>query len=141
MNEDSRGENQRRVLSRVDRHEFIGRLDELRRIVSHPQRPEAGGLLLLLAPAAGVSELLRQAYDQIFNEQGKIIPVYFALPREETTPVSAAIEFLNTFLLQYIAFRRNEPSFCQSPLTLSELLELAPPTDYEWIEQLIESVR
>src|SRR5207247_542345 len=103
MNADSPGETQRRVLARVARQDFIGRGDELRRIVSHPQQSDAQGLLVLLAPAAGVSELLRQAYDELFNEQGKIVPVYFALPRGETTAVSAAIEFLNTFLLQYIA--------------------------------------
>lgn len=139
MNAETPDERKRRVLSRVHRSEFVGRADELQRIVGHPQRQDAGGLLLLLAPTAGVSELLRQAYDELFNQRGKIIPLHFALPREEKTPVSAAIEFLNTFLSQYIAFRRNDPALCQTTLTLSELLELALPADYEWIEQLVET--
>ena len=96
-------------------------------------------MVLLLAPSAGVSELLRQAYDALFNKRGKIIPIYFALPREASTPVSVAIEFLNTFLLQYVAFRRSEPALCHSALTLQELLELAPAADVEWIEQLIDA--
>jgi anti-sigma regulatory factor (Ser/Thr protein kinase) len=139
MNGDNQGENHRRVLGRVAPQEFIGRADELRRTLSHPLQPNAAGLILLLAPGAGVSELLRQAYDQLFNEQRRVIPVYFALPRGDATAVSAAIEFLNTFLLQYVAFRRAEPELCQSSLSLNELLQLAPPSDYEWIEQLIES--
>lgn len=139
MNPDSPQENRRRVLSRVERQEFVGRGDELRRIVSHPQQPDRAGLLLLLAPAAGVSELLRQAYDELFHNRGTIIPIYFELPREETTAVSTAIEFLNTFLLQYIAFRRGEPQLCQSSLTLNDLLELAPPADNEWMQHLAES--
>src|SRR3989442_1353717 len=105
MNADSSSEKQRRILGRVDRHEFVGRAIELRQIVSHAQRRDPLGLLLLLAPAAGVSELLRQAYDELFNQRGKIVPIYFALARDESTAVSTSIEFLNTFLLQYIAFR------------------------------------
>jgi serine/threonine-protein kinase RsbW len=139
MSTESPDEHKRRVLSRVEQSKFVGRADELRRIVSHPQRAEPLGLLLLLAPTAGVSELLRQAYDEIFHQHGKIIPVYFALPREETTSVSTAIEFLNTFLVQYLAFRRGEPTLCQSTLTLNDILALAPPADVEWMAQLVES--
>src|ERR1700730_13792923 len=117
MNADSQRDGQRRVLGRVERDEFVGRAAELQQIVSHPHGLQARGLLLLLEPSAGVSELLRQAYDDLFNQRGKIIPIYFALPRDETTAVSTAIEFLNTFLLQYVAFRRDEPALCQSSLT------------------------
>jgi anti-sigma regulatory factor (Ser/Thr protein kinase) len=139
MNADRQSDKKRRILGRVERGEFVGRAAELQQIVSHPHGLQARGLLLLLEPSAGVSEFLRQAYDALFNQRGKIIPIYFALPRDETTAVSAAIEFLNTFLLQYVAFRRDEPALCQSSVTLNDLLELAPPTDYEWIEQLVES--
>ena len=97
------------------------------------------GLLLLMEPAAGVSELLRQAYDRFFNQRNDVIPIYFAFTRNETTAVSASIEFLNTFLQQYIAYRRNEPFVSHATLTLQDLLELAPPADHEWIEQLVES--
>ena len=89
-----------------------------------------------MEPSAGVSELLRQAYDRIFNQRSDVIPIYFAFTRNETTAVSAAIEFLNTFLQQYIAFRRDEPSVSYATLTLQDLLQLAPPADHEWIEQL-----
>lgn len=133
-------ENIRRVLGRVAPADFVGRTEELDRIMAHAEPANAGrGLLLLMEPSAGVSELLRQAYDRIFNERTEVIPIYFAFTRNETTAVSAAIEFLNTFLQQYIAYRRNEPSVSHSTLTLHDLLELAPPADHEWIEQLVES--
>jgi serine/threonine-protein kinase RsbW len=135
-----RGVGTRQILGRVAPGEFVGRAAELRQIVSHPYRlGEPRALLLLLAPSAGVSELLRQAYDQIFNQRGEVVPIYFALTRLETTAVSAAIEFLNTFLLQYVAFRRDEPELCEASLPLNELLHLAPPADYEWMERLIEA--
>ena len=136
----SRSENFRRVLGRVIQQDFVGRATELNRIIAQAESAKAGrGLLLLMEPSAGVSELLRQAYDQIFNRRSDVIPIYFAFTRNETTAVSAAIEFLNTFLQQYIAYGRDEPVVSEAPLTLHDLVELAPAPDLEWIEQLVES--
>jgi serine/threonine-protein kinase RsbW len=136
----SRSENFRRVLGRVVQQDFVGRVAELDRIMAQAERANAGrGLLVLMEPSAGVSELLRQAYDQIFNRRSDVIPIYFAITRNETTAVSAAIEFLNTFVQQYIAYRRDEPVVSEAPLTLQELVELAPAADLEWIQQLVES--
>jgi serine/threonine-protein kinase RsbW len=140
MNSRSTSENFRRILGRVTQDDFVGRAGELDRIMAHAEPANAGrGLLLLMEPSAGVSELLRQAYDQIFNRRSDVIPIYFAITRNESTAVSAAIEFLNTFLQQYIAYRRDEPFVSHAPLTLQDLLELAPPADADWIEQLIEA--
>ncbi|HEX3280897.1 MAG TPA: hypothetical protein VHR36_06660, partial [Pyrinomonadaceae bacterium] len=132
----------RRVLGRVKAAEFVGRSAELQRILSHAlsrSERDARGLLILLAPLAGVSELLRQAYDRLFNAQGEAVPIYFSLPANDTTAVSAGIEFLNSFLAQYIAFRRNEPSLAQASLTMNDLVQLAPAADLDWIEELVSA--
>ena len=140
MNSRGSSDNFRRVLGRVPQQDFVGRAGELDRIMAQAEPANAGrGLLLLMEPSAGVSELLRQAYDQIFNQRADVIPIYFSITRSETTAVSAAIEFLNTFVQQYIAFRRDEPVVSHAPLTLQDLLEITPPADFEWIEQLVES--
>jgi len=135
----------RRILGRVKRAEFVGRSAELERLISNALSAQAGrdaaGLLVLLAPLAGVSELLRQTYDELFNAQGDVAPIYFSLPASETTAVSAAIEFLNAFLAQYIAFRRNEPAIAQASLTINNLLELAPVADLDWIEELVNAYK
>ncbi|MGH9969901.1 MAG: ATP-binding protein [Pyrinomonadaceae bacterium] len=129
----------RPILGRVAADEFVGRTAELQQIVSHPVASPGRGLLLLLAPSAGVSELLRQAYDLLFKRREDTVPIYFALTRGESTAVSVAIEFLNTFVVQYVAYRRNEPALCGASLTLNDLVQLAPNTDLEWIEQLVET--
>lgn len=130
----------RRILGRVAAPQFVGRAVELERVVSHPNlSADARGLLLLLTPSAGVCELLRQAYDRLFQSRDEIVPIYFSVTRGETTAVSAAIEFLNTFLLQYVAYRRNEPTLCQAALTLNDLVQIAPPSDSEWVEKLVEA--
>jgi serine/threonine-protein kinase RsbW len=129
----------RRILGRVAPDEFVGRANELQQIVRHASRDaETRGLLLLLAPAAGVSELLRQAYDELFNQRLDVIPLYFALTRNEKTAAAAARQFLNTFLQQFIAFRQDDPSLVDAPLTTKDVLELAAPSDYDWIERLVE---
>src|ERR1043166_8217650 len=136
----SRSENFRRILGRVVQQDFVGRASELDRIMTQAEPVNAGrGLLLLMEPSAGVSELLRQAYDQLFNQRTEVIPIYFAIARNETPAVSAAIEFLNTFVQQYIAYRRDDPAIAHAPLTLQDLVELAPAPDLAWIEQLVES--
>jgi serine/threonine-protein kinase RsbW len=131
-------ENTRRILGRVTRAEFVGRADELARLLAHPAEKKRG-LLLLLAPAAGVSELLRQAYDTLFTRHEQTVPIYFALPRTQSTLVSISIEFLNTFLGQYLAFRRDEPALAHAPLIMSDVLRLAPAADHDWIETLLKT--
>lgn len=139
----NRNEQEQQVLGRVKRDEFIGRTAELEQLVSHAQRsahPQAPqGLLVLSSPMAGVSELLRQTFDTLFNSNQDVVPIYFQLPQAQTTGVSAAIEFLNTFLLQYVAYRRREPALCHASLTLNDLRDLAPAADVGWIDELIES--
>ncbi len=130
----------RRVLGRIASAQFVGRGDELRRI-ENLARPAAGGhsLLVLAAPLAGASELLRQAYDRLFDERGGASPIYFALSRSDQTVVRAARRFLHTFLVQLVAHRRHEPDLLAAPPTFRELLELVAPSDYEWAERLVQS--
>lgn len=128
-----------RILGRVSAAEFVGRAAELQQVVRHAMRPGARGLLLLLAPPAGVSELLRQSYDELFKLQGNVVPVYFALTRNDVTAVEAAKQFFQAFIRQCVAFRRNDAALSESSVTLNDLAELSTPPDYEWIERLLES--
>src|SRR5260370_3239013 len=130
-----------RIFGRIDREEFVGRNDEVKQLVRQASSTSTGGqgVLVVAPPPAGQSELLRQAFDQLFLHRGEAIPIYFALARNDGTPMAAARRFFHTFLQQYIAYRRVDASLCDAPLTLNDLLDLALPTDYEWISKLLES--
>lgn len=117
--------------------EFVGRAGALDRIVNLSGEEEARGLLLLLAPSAGVSELLRQAYDQLFHAHGEAVPVYFSLNRKEKSPSQVARRFLYAFLQQLSAFQLRDARLTNAALTKTDLLDLSPPADYEWIERLL----
>lgn len=126
-----------RILANVNRDEFVGRDAELRQLVDHSSGAgDAGGLLVLGAPNVGASELLRQAYDELFSRRGEAIPIYFAFGKNS---LDAARGFFQSFIQQYIAYRRVDPSLCEASLTFHDLVELALPTDYELISELIES--
>jgi serine/threonine-protein kinase RsbW len=130
----------RPILGRIRRDEFVGRslaLEQVLRLSSAGTKER--GLLLLAAPSIGVSEFLRQAYDELFHRQGESIPIYFALTRNDKSAVGAARHFLHTFLLQWVAYRRRDPSLSTAALSLGDLVEMVAPGDYEWVERLVSS--
>jgi serine/threonine-protein kinase RsbW len=132
---------ERPILSRIGRDEFVGResaLEQVLRLSSQPATER--GLLLLAAPAVGLSEFLRQAYDELFRLHGEAIPIYFALARSDKTAVGAARRFLQTFLLQLVAYRRRDPHLTDAALSLGDLMEMVAPGDYEWVERLVGAV-
>ena len=128
-----------RILANIGRDDFVGRDAELQQITHRASRiVERRGLVLLAAPDVGASELLRQAYDQLFSRRGESVPLYFAFKGGEAITNSARRLF-QSFLQQYIAYRRVDSRLCDASLTLHDLLELALPGDYELISELIES--
>ncbi len=129
------------ILGRVAPEEFVGREGALEQVLrlSQAATPERG-LLLLAAPSSGASELLRQAYDELFRRQGDAVPIYFALTRADKTAVGAARHFLQTFLLQLAAFRRRDPALADAAVPLGDLLEMVAPGDYEWAERLVTAM-
>jgi len=126
-----------RILATVSRNEFVGRDAELQEIVGHASAGRRG-LAVLAAPGAGAAELLRQAYDQLFVRRGDPVPIHFAFNRTEETAVDAATRFFQNLLQQYIAYRRVDPSLCDTRLSFHDLLELALPGDYDLVSDFIE---
>ncbi|MDQ3134181.1 MAG: ATP-binding protein [Acidobacteriota bacterium] len=128
----------KRVLGRIPPNDFVGRSVELQEIVSlAPDSARRRGLLVLSAPASGVTELLRQAYDKLFAQRGEATPIYFSWSHSVDTVLNSARQFLHAFLSQFIAHRRGEPRLVNSPLPVHELAELAIPADAGWIQKLI----
>lgn len=127
-----------RILSFLAPEDFIGRNGEIEAVLQHAQETEGNkGLLVFSAPGVGISELLRQAYDRLFFEQGDIIPIYFSFSKNDRSSQSVARRFLQTFLLQVVAFRREDASLLNSSPDVCELVELAAPADIQWIDRLV----
>lgn len=134
-----------RLLGRVEADEFIGRRAELSQITAlgavETHTATRQSLLILTAPAIGSSELLRQAFDSLFEQRGKgaSAPVYFAFMRADKTTLATARRFLYTFLLQVVAHRQDNPSLIGAQPPLGDILASVSSLDYEWIKGLIET--
>lgn len=130
----------KKILSSIIPGDFIGRSREMDALLRHSKGEHTSpGRVLLSAPLAGASELLRQIYDQLFFEQGDTIPFYFALRKSDATAERAALRFLQSFILQVVAFRRRDPNILDSSPDMDELAEIAVPSDGYWIDRLIEA--
>ena len=95
--------------------------------------------MLLAAPSAGSSELLRQTYDRLFLDGGDVIPFYFEIKTGDGTPSKMALRFVREFLLQTVAFRRRDTRIIDSSPEIHEIAELAVPSDGYWIDRLVET--
>lgn len=143
-----------RILGRIASVDFIGRDALLRRLTdlsregalrdvqAQTARDEsARAPLLLAAPLAGASELLRQAFDTLFARCSAAAssPVYFAFSRADRTAAAAATRFLYTFLQQIIAHRRADAAFVSASPLWADFVALAPPECAEWVRSLVEA--
>jgi serine/threonine-protein kinase RsbW len=129
-----------KILSNLEPEDFIGRSVELDTLLRHANgEGKTSGLLVSSAPGLGVSELLLRAYDRLFYRQSELIPFYFALRQSDKTAKRAATRFLQSFLQQAVAFRRDDKRILDASCDVSELSEIALPSDGYWIDRLIET--
>lgn len=130
---------QQRILASINRDDFVGRDAVLQEIVRQASPvSDRRGLVLLAAPGVGAGELLRQAYDQLFLRRGDPVPFHFACKQSDGSPAETARRFFQSFLQQFVAYRRVDPSLCEAPLSFHDLLELALPGDYALVTELVE---
>jgi hypothetical protein len=132
-----------KILASLEAEDFIGRSNELDALLRHARATDekSRGLLVAGAPFFGVSELLRQTYDRLFNARGELIPFYFALRKSDRTARQAAERFLQQFLQQTVAYRRADRKILAAAPDVEELAEIAPPADGYWIDRLVEACR
>jgi serine/threonine-protein kinase RsbW len=130
----------RRILAHTAPENFVGRDEQLRELTAlAPPKANSQSLVLLAAPQSGASELLRQTFDELFRQRGGATPIYFSFTREDHAATAAARRFLQTFVTQTVAHRRDDPTLVGASPTLRTLLELAAPQDYGWVESLVKS--
>lgn len=131
-----------KILATVNAEDFIGRTHEFDALLRHAKGESLSqGRLLLSAPSLGASELLKQIFDQMFFEQGEMIPFYFAPKKSDKTAAQCAVRFLQEFIKQIVAFRRQNLNILNFGGDVCELAQLAIPRDGHWIDRLIETCR
>ena len=136
------GHDQKKILADHPAGEFVGRADELERLIDHAKSVGGEeGILLLAPPGAGASELLKQAYDRLFRDQAAVVPFYFSPRESDNTAREAARRFVDDFIRQLIAFRRKDAALVHSAPGAEELAELSLPVGGYWIDRLLDTAR
>ena len=130
------------LLARTPPDRFVGRDEELERLYLRAVASGGRSALHVEAPAgAGLSELLRHLYDRAFSEQRFVVPFYFAVSADDVTAHAAAARYQYQFLLQAVAFRRQQPGLLAASPDICELSKLAPLQDAEWVNQMCQACR
>lgn len=135
------GASVKKVFATVPEAAFIGRDEELDAILEHARSEDGGPLMLLSKPAAGSSELLRQAYNRLFADREGVVPFLFEFRPTDRNARQAAVRFLQTFLTQYTAFRKGDPNLVAMTPDVCEIGEMSPPVDMQWMSTVIESCK
>lgn len=130
------------LLARKHPDKFVGRDAELDRLYLRAMSDmESGSIHLSGRAGAGTSELLRQLYDRLFFEQRFVVPFYFSLNAIDRTGYAASVNYLYQFVLQAIAFRRQEPDLIAATPDICQLEELSPINDADWISRLCKACK
>jgi serine/threonine-protein kinase RsbW len=105
-----------------------------------PAHYSVSSALLLGAPRAGKSEILRKSFDRLFNEDGEVLPFYYGLRRSCLYPEKFARDYFSHFVAQFVAFRRNDPKLiAAADEPLAVINSAAPAEDYLCVRSLIDS--
>lgn len=129
------------ILSRISARESEVRAEDVERLyLAAVSGGAASRVRVKGAPGAGSSELLRQTFDRLFADQRFVKPFYFALRADDRTARDAASRFVYEFLLQSIAFGRNEPRLIAAAPDVWELPGLAPLQDAGWVKEICDTL-
>ncbi|MBX3291960.1 MAG: ATP-binding protein [Acidobacteria bacterium] len=130
------------IVGRVAADRFVGRHDDLARLIDHARGNDDNNAVAVLAePFSGSGELLRQAYDRLFKEGGETIPFFFDVRNFRGDLSSVAVAFVRSLAVQIVAFGRRDPSFLHIPRDLMSLADHAAPKDLEIVTSLSEIER
>lgn len=129
---------EKRILSRVEPGDIVGRSMHFERLAELSKGH--GALVLLAAPSAGLSEILRTTFDRLFFERGEVLPFYFEIRRSDRTAKGVALRFMSEFMLHAVAFRRHDTRILDIAPQIDEIADLASPDDGYWIDRLIDSL-
>src|SRR5215218_5947100 len=129
-----------RILATLHRDDFLGRNRELEELVNAVSAEGFRGKLLSAKPGVGLTELMRQVYDELFRRH-LILPIYFELRRSDETAELAATRFLQEFLTQSLAFLRSDPEIVAAAPPISELAGLGRPVGGWYVNALEQLAR
>lgn len=120
---------------------FVGRrqeIDQIYRLALEASGPRRHSTLLMGRRGIGKSEILRRAYNLLFWNQSRVVPIHMTVTKETQELVAFARQWLATFLRQYVGFKRRDAELINDEaMPFKRAVRLAHESDQPWLRQLV----
>ena len=105
---------------------LVGRENEFRHfnnwIANIPKRGSKS-TAIMARRKSGKTAIVQRLFNQLWSENGAVIPFYFEFAEKKTWYPDLAIEYYCTFASQYISFLERDKDLVDTPLSLEEIKE------------------
>ncbi len=105
---------------------FVGREKELTNfnkwLANIPKRLSKSRVILARRKS-GKTAIVQRLFNQVWSENGAVIPFYFSFDESKIWYPNLAIKYYCAFASQYISFLERDEKFAMSPLSLEDIRE------------------
>ncbi len=90
--------------------------------------------VILARRKSGKTTFVQRIFNNLWNENGAVIPFYFSIGENKRWLPDFAIEYYRAFASQYISFLERDAELVRKPLSLEEIREygLAKSINFDW---------
>lgn len=81
--------------------------------------------VILARRKSGKTAFVQRIFNQLWSENGQVIPFYFEIEEAPIWYHSFAIKYYCTFVSHYLSFRERNPEWVQAPLSLESIRDYA----------------
>ena len=130
-------------LKEISDKNFIGRKNELevlKSVIAEASSGDASSVFLSGKRGLGKTCLLKRLFHELFNNHDGPVPFFYTFSTAFTSLEMLSKDYLESFILQYLAFIRKEPSLVTSAIySLEDLRDIAGKSESQGIIDIIDS--
>ena len=112
-------------------HKWIGRI---------PKRLSKSRVILARRKS-GKTTFIQRLFNQMWHENGKVIPIFFEISEEKKWLPDFAVEYFCTFASQYISFLERESYIVSKPMTLEQIREYGVSKSHKYLANDVDSIQ
>ncbi len=105
---------------------FVGREKEFRLLnkwLSNIPKRLSKSRVILARRKSGKTAIVQRIFNQLWSENGAVIPFYFSFEESKIWYPNLAIDYYQAFASQYISFLQRDSGLVKTPLSLEEIKE------------------
>ncbi|MFO7883727.1 MAG: hypothetical protein R6U68_02805 [Desulfobacteraceae bacterium] len=96
--------------------------------------------VILARRKSGKTSFIQRLFNELWNENGKVIPLFFEISEQKIWYPDFAVEYYRTFASQYISFLERDETLIQYPLSLEEIKEYGKTNSIKALVEGVESI-